>query len=457
MSRFFGKYLIFSVILLAVPLPDHSGPQAADDTLYMLNFEDAAVSPRGRVIMLSEQLKRLVRQCIPSRGEKSSVREIFAVLSDGKTSRPFTFRTDKYNNLRCYLPDSYPKLMNEPAALPRLTGAFLFGRAGKDPALEKHFRNSWFIVGLSRKLLDDMNPLPTPFSGYFPAAYALTSAGIYPSLHRLLETPLLPDDTTPRLIYEEYCQLLVTICLRNGLFREGLLARMLDELENNPNAGMPEMFCRLAFPLLKKKRPSLFPAGTVLPDQSEIVEKWFRQELDALLNGTFLPPGVEKMESRYLEAVRFSAELKPADRDQAAPPVRIEGGLRELVQDYDRLKEPEKTANGIVFNLTRLLRQSPGSMKIPLERVRSALQEYIRTPKPAAAARLLEAERQIFPALEKELLLERFLTETDRDCVAPAARYYLTFHLIDYQRNAGEQPLPQLARLLEQTEKESKE
>ena len=346
--------------------------------------------------------------------------------------------------------------MEEPAALPRLTGAFLFGRAGKDPALEKHFRSSWFVVGLSRKLLDDMNPLSTPFSGYFPAAYALTSAEIYPSLHRLLETQLLPEDTTPRLIYEEYCQLLVTICLRNGLFREGLLARMLDELEKNPKAGMPEMFGRLAIPLLKKKRPSLFASKTA-QDQSAILEKWFRQELDALLNGMFLPPGSEKMESRYLEAVRFSAELKPSDGKQSSPAVRIEGGLAELVRAYDRLKDPEKTANGIVFNLTKLLRHSPGGMKIPLERVRTALLEYIRTPKEDAAARLLEAERQIFAALEKNLLLERFLTETDRDCVAPAARYYLTFHLIDYHRNAGEQPLSQLARLLEQTEKENKE
>ena len=452
MSRFFGKYLIFSLILLAVPLP----PQAADGRLYMLDFEDAAVSPRGRVIMLSEQLKRLTRQCIPGRGDQS-VREIFAVLSDGKTSRPFTFRLDKYNNLRCYLPDSYPKLMEEPAALPRLTGAFLFGRAGKDPALEKHFRSSWFVVGLSRKLLDDMNPLSTPFSGYFPAAYALTSAEIYPSLHRLLKTPLLPEDTTPRLIYEEYCQLLVTICLRDGLFREGLLSRMLDELEKDPKADMPEMFGRLAIPLLKKKRPSLFPAKTAVPDQSAILEKWFRQELDALLNGMFLPPGTAKMESRYLEAVRFSAELKPSDGKQNSPPVRIEGGLADLVRAYDRLKDPEKTANGIVFSLTRLLRHAPGGMKIPLERVRTALQEYIRTPKEDAAGRLLEAERQIFAALEKELLLERFLTETDRDCVAPAARYYLTFHLIDYHRNAEEQPLPELARLLEQAEKENKE
>jgi len=457
MSRFFGKYLIFSVMLLAVPLPDRSGVQAADNMLYMLNFEDAAVSPRGRVIMLSEQLKRLVRQCIPSRGEKSSVREIFSVLSDGKSSLPFTFRLDKYNNLRCFLPDSYPKLMAEPAALPRLTGIFLFGRAGKDPALEKHFRNSWFVVGLSRKLLDDMNPLATPFNGYFPAAYALTSAEVYPSLHRLLATPLLPEDTAPRLIYEEYCQLLVMICIRNGLFREGLLARMLDELEKNPDADMPEMFCRLTLPRLKKKRPSLFPASPAVPDQSEIMEKWFRQELDALLNGMFLPPGSEKMESRYLEAVRFSAELKTAGQNQTAPPVQIQGGLLELTRQYDRLKEPEKTAHEIVFKLTRLLRLSPGSLKIPLERVRTALQEFIRTPQPAAAARLLEAERQVFTALEKNLVLERFLSETDRDCVAPAARYYLTFHLIDYHRSSGEEPLPQLVRLLEQTEKESKE
>ena len=72
------------------------------------------------------------------------------------------------------------------------------------------------------------------------------------------------------------------------------------------------------------------------------------------------------------------------------------------------------------------------------------------------AARLLDAERQIFAGLERNLVLERFLDEADRDCVAPAARYHLTFHLIDYHRNSGTPPR-RLAQLLEQAEKESRE
>ncbi|MBQ6597989.1 MAG: hypothetical protein IJH79_10600, partial [Lentisphaeria bacterium] len=205
--QFFGRYFAIFISAAAVFLTG-VGPAAAEDgVLYVLNYENAATSPRARVVNLTERLKRLARQSLRLPKSRRG-REIFATLSDGRKEKLFTYRTDKRGNLRIILPNSYEKLWQKPETLPMLIGWYLFGYAAKDPELEKNFRNSWFTVGLSRKVMGEMNLVRTPFAGYFPAAYTLTSASRYPTLQSLLETELLPEDTAPRLIYEEYCELL---------------------------------------------------------------------------------------------------------------------------------------------------------------------------------------------------------------------------------------------------------
>ena len=62
---------------------------------------------------------------------------------------------------------------------------------------------------------------------------------------------------------------------------------------------------------------------------------------------------------------------------------------------------------------------------------------------------LLQAEQAFFKALENHLALVRFLADTEVACVSPAARYYLTFSLIDYRKQPNQQPLRSLAGLLE--------
>ena len=316
MLRFFERYFVFfaagALFFLSVP----AGSQTADGGLYILNYEDAT-SPRAQVVDLTERLRRLVRLSIPG-GKKQKTRDIFLVFADGKKNKPFTFQLDKRNDLRIILPPSYSMLMEEPAALPRLTGWYLFGRAGKDPNLETHCRNSWFVVGFARKVLEEMNPSHTPFSGYFPAAYTLTSASRYPTLSSLLGTPLTPDDTAARLIYEEYCELLVLICARSGLFRAGLLSEILDAVEQDPGRkDMPALFRTLARPYMEARMPELFPKGLNEKQLAEAYEQWFRQELDNMLNLNFLPAPAEKIERLYLETVQFEGKLKDEQEQNA--------------------------------------------------------------------------------------------------------------------------------------------
>ena len=449
MLRFFKRYLIFFAAgVLCGALP------AADGELYVLNYEDAAVSPRGRVINISEKLKRLARQSLPVKKNRP-VREIFVHLSDGKKETPFSCRTDRRGNLRINLPDTYGKLLAEPGALPRLTGLMLFGRLGKKTELEKHFRNSWFTVGLARRAIGEMTPYRTPFIYYFPAAYTLTSCGRYPDLDALLAQPLVPEDTTLRMLYEEYCELLVLICARNGLFRAGLLVRILDELEKNPDrTDMPQLFRRFSLPVLRKRQPKLFPAGLAEAGVKNAYEEWFRKGLDDLLNWNFLPASAEKIEIGYLKTVRFEGTLKPEDENQKDKPETVRGGLAELVRYYGRMEKAGLIAGKMIDGLSRLVRQSSPDLKISVDDVRAALQVFVSEPSPAAGERLLQAERDFWNALEKHLALEKFLSDAERECTVPAARYYLTFRLIDHRNRTAFRPLPPLVKLLEETGKE---
>ena len=454
MLHFFRKYFAFFTGGLVFFLSAGTDIKAADGTLYLLNYEDVETSPRARVIQLTEKLKRLSRQTVPS-VKTGRTREIFAVLSDGRKSRPFTFRTDKLGNLRIILPDSYPKLLSEPDVLPRLTAWYLFGRAGKNPELEKYVRNSWFAVGLARKLFEEMNSSRTPFSGYFPAAYTLTSTNRYPTLQSLLETPLKPEDTVLRMIYEEYCELLVLICARNGLFKGGLLANLLDELEKSPERDdMPDLFRNLAYPILKKRSPKIFPPDLMEPRLRDAYEIWFRRELDEMLNWNFLPAPAEKIETRYLQTVHFSSPLKKTDQNNQKTET-VQGGLKTLIQYYRQLENPEKTAHSILDGLVRLIYSASPDLKVPISRIRSAVQNFTAAPSAQTGELLLSEEQNFFRSVEKNLLLTQFLSETERECVAPATRYYLTFSLIDYEKRMQVQPVPRLTRLLEQVTKEA--
>jgi|GEM_PF-2050969 len=455
MLRIFGRYFVFFAAA-AVFGPLSAGMlQAADGVFYLLNYEDVAVSPRAKVIGVSEKLKRLARQSVPSI-DKRPMREVFVQLTDGKNRKPFTYKTDRRGNLRIILPDSYDKLLLAPGSLPRLTGLMLFGRAGKAPELEKRFRNSWFVVGISRKAIGEMRPGRLPFAGYFPAAYALTSADHYPELEQLLAQPLPPEDTTLRLIYEEYCELLVQICARNGLFKAGLLTHLLDELEKQPDrTDMPELFRTYSHPVLAKKHPKIFPSGMSPEGLKNAYGEWFRGELDSMLNWNFLPASAGKIESRYLQTVRFEDTLKTTDGDRKdQEKIRIRGGLTELVRNYERLENASQISGEMLVGLSRLIKQAPPDLKIPVSEVRYALQIFVSSPSAGSGERVLQMERKFWQAVERNLVLEKFLSDAERDCTAPGARYFLTLRLIDYRSQPEHQPLRQLAELLEQTERE---
>ena len=94
-------------------------------------------------------------------------------------------------------------------------------------------------------------------------------------------------------------------------------------------------------------------------------------------------------------------------------------------------------------------KMSPPDLKIPLSNVQITLQTFSSKPSDRNGAALLQAEQDFFKALENHLALVRFLADTEVACVSPAARYYLTFSLIDYRKQPNQQPVQSLVKLLD--------
>ena len=126
-----------------------------------------------------------------------------------------------------------------------------------------------------------------------------------------------------------------------------------------------------------------------------------------------------------------------------------------MIANYQKLEAPERTAADIIGGISRLRHMSPPDLKIPLSNIRNALQTFAARPSVQNGNALLRTEQEFFKALENHLALEIFLAKTEVDCVSPAARYYLTFSLIDYGKKPEQQPLRGLAELLENTGAES--
>lgn len=423
---------------------------ASDSRLYMLDYEDVALSPRARVVDLGERMKRLARQIIPLTGENREVREVHIELADKNKQPRFGIRTDRKDNFRITLPDNFSELLAEPDGVLRLMSWIVLARVGAPPEQESRIRYSWFITGMARKVLGEMSPGRSPFSGYFPAAYGLTSYDVYPSLEALLTTPLEPSDTAPRLLYEEYCELFLLICARNGLFRSSMMADIVNDTLRDPSAPQYPLFKKHALAHLTKKEKNSFPED-VLSQPDQALSEWFRKELNRLLNLSFLPASSRKVELAYNAAVRFTGVENSDGKKE------IRGGIDDLSGSWDKLRAPEKVAAAMADRVAGVMRFVSPDLRPSLREVWDSL-TFLQTNRSSAAfSRVREANSAFYTALERHIALEKFLSDTERDCVSPAARYYLTFGLIGFSRHSFGQPLNPLMDFLDESSRNAGE
>ena len=169
----------------------------------------------------------------------------------------------------------------------------------------------------------------------------------------------------------------------------------------------------------------------------------------------FLPASAEKIETVYLQTVHFKGPLRKAKTDDSTPPVMIQGGLSELIRYYDRLAAPKAAVQTLNSALTQLIQTASPDLRMPLSQIHHALQEFAAQPSPQTEKKLLNSEQNFFRDLERHLVLEKFLSDTEQQERAPGSRFYLTFLLIDYENHLSRHLLPELTQLLEKEEKET--
>lgn len=452
MCRFLIIYFI--LLLFAAGSTPVSGavsePSSGGDRFYVLEYEDVKSSPRAKVVDIGERMKRLTRQTIPLAGQDRSVHEVYIELAVKDIQPRFSVRLDKKNNLRVTLPDKYQEFLAEPEGVTRLMSWLVLARVGAAPEQERLIRNSWYVTGMSRKVLEEMSPKKTPFAGYFPAAYALTSYDIYPSMQSLLSTPLVPVDASLRLVYEEYCELFLMICARNGLFKSPLLADIVNDSLRDPSADSYALFKKHALAHLAKKESRMF-TEEALKQPDRVLNEWFQKELNRLLNWNFLPASAQKVELAYNAATLFSG----FDRQEGKK--EFKGGICDLALSWEKLKEPEMLSGAMAERLAGVSRIAPPDLTGPLTEVRTALNALQTDRSPQAFKRVKDADTAFFRALEQHIALEKFLSDTERDCVSPAARYYLSFKLLDFSRRSFGQPMAPLADFLDKVSRNAGE
>ena len=447
-------FLWSPLLLTGTPLP------APVSKYYPVRFEDPHVSPRARTIVLVNRLRKDIMQCLPATTRNGAIpRKITFLYEKGNPVEVFSIRKNKHGNYTVALPENCEDLLNLKDALPELCAWMLAASAGMDPEKAGEIRHSWYVTGIARKLLRFVTPVKSPFTQYFPSAYVLTSHDRYPPLKSLLNQELSGEDSCARLLYEEYSELLVLICIRQGLFRKGLLPFLMEKTRMGENRkDMAVYFQDFAFRHLgtEKKGKRLFKLRTGKETHAEeVLEQFFRRETEKILNWNFLPGSALKLEKHYRKATTFEAPLKK-EKNKENNTVRIAGkkyfqkNSREVSSGGSTPETP--TLRGDLLRLTRvypeLADEASPALKMALEtgkiafmaspdllpallEVRSALLAFAGAQTSATVRRLQQADANFHRALERNVLLEKFLEETERKVLSASIRYYATLTLLE--------------------------
>ena len=470
MLQNFRKYFSGGLlILLLIPLLLTGAPLPAPvSKYYPVRFEDAKISPRARTIVLVNMLRKDIMHVLPAERKLGHPpRKVSVLYEKGNPAEVFSMRKNRHGTCIISLPENCEDLLQLNNALPTLCAWMLAASAGMDPAKAEALRNSWYVTGIARKLLRSIMPVKSPFTQYFPSAYVLTAHNKYPTLKSLLNQELTGEDSCARLLYEEYSELLVLICIRQGLFRKGLLPFLMEKTRMGENRkDMAAYFQDFAFRHFssEKKGKHLFkirPGREIRAE--EVLEQFFRQETEKLLNWNFLPASALKLETRYQKATFFEVPLKkdgPRDNnrirlaskkffrkqtpDSSDRREMVRGDLEKLTRIYPDLANPAEAALKMALNTGKIAFMASPDLLPALLEVRSALLFFAGKQNPSSARRLLKADENFHAALERNVLLEQFLEKTENKVLAPSVRYYVTLTLL--QKNPLED-LPTVRRL----------
>ena len=434
---------IFSAIFLIFFLwTSFSGAQTppAGKRIYLnLHYEDVDTSSWGRASDFGERLKRLTLQALPPRERGYAVN---IVLAEESAPQHFDAKLEKHRLLRITIPHDYAKIEPDIRSVTTLTAWLLLANLGFDPKHADKIHDSWYVTGLARKALSEMVRSTTPFSGYYPAAYTCSANGILPTLRQLTAVPLKTSDSAPRLIYEEYSELLIELCSRNRLFREGFLAEIILRTLEKPDADGFQLFAETAGTAILKRNMGILKQDARGAELEQELEKWFAQSMERLLTWDLLPASIRRVETEYRQAIRFQ---------YASEGSILTGSPEDFIKRWDKMERPGEQLTALMKKLVALGQIVPPDLVVPLSEIRSALSRF-RTDRSEKSLRAFrDAERLFFQTMERHIAIEGLLEKTERQVLPPATRYFITLPVLNQWENFGASPSTELNALLNGT------
>lgn len=384
-------------------------------------FADASIGDPGDSFYsqnLALRFRTLARQLIPRTEKRKGYTEILCSFDvrRGGGDELFVRNTTGRRRVEVSLPPVFSSWSENPVSLNTLARWSLYFRMGIPLGKQELIPDSWVEAGMARKAGSENPQARNIRFGKFPAAYAQASHGIFPGLRDIICVTPHPKDGFYRLVYEEWAQILLELCIRSDSVRKGLLERYLRMRIENPDVDPFRLFMNVFYNQLEKYGSRKY-GRFVQTDGRFDVEKWFRREAERMLVSRYLPLALPYLEESWHTAMKL--ELPNGIRS-----------IQEFAQKHRGL--PDETAalqiSESLIRLTELLYSAPSEVTLSL----SALIEEVTAIRDSGvndstAKRLEAAEKNFFQALEKQSLTENILREAERKHIPPGARCSLTF------------------------------
>ena len=367
---------------------------------------------------LAIRFRSLAHQLIPRTGENEPKELLctFSIMAKDEKKDPYVKKAFGKRYMEIFLPAVFSEWSENPAALNSLARWTLYFRMGIPLEKQELFPDSWVEAGMSRKALSENSRIRNVRFGKFPAAYAQASHGIFPGIRDIISVTPKPSDGFYRLVYEEWAQILLDICIRSGAVKKGLLEKYLRMHIYEPQDDPYLLFINVFYDHLKQYGSRKY--GRFVQSQGQFdLEKWFRREAERMLVSRFLPMSLSYLEESFHVAMKLNAP----------------NGIRSIEEfaEKHRGRPDAETALQIsesLIRLSELLYSAPSEVTLSL----SALIEEITFLRDSgadesSAARLAAAGKNFFQALEKQSLIENILKDAERRYITPGARCSLTF------------------------------
>lgn len=414
---------------------------AQNSQMVVLEYEDAWNSDSGMARILTDKLSKYAKNVIPR--NRKSKNELTVSLELTPVSGPAAFGAYVHKNkeMRIQLPASYTMLSSDRETMRLIMSWMLLARAGYGSEHALAIRDSWFVSGLVRKALEDMKKKQQPAFRYYPAAYALASHGIVPHLRYIMDGKLSSFDGAPAAMQDEYCELLIDACAKNGLFREDIIEKsivhMLEKSEKTPY----EFFIETVGPSILKRGAGIFSSALSFDELDRQVPEWYTGEASKTLVSFFMPSSVQQIEKDYRKASEWTFESVKGVKQT----IRI----MDFQEKWDSIPNPSDAVTEIMEKLGAISFSAPPELREPMSEIRMALTALRTSRKKSDGERLKNAERNFFLSVEKRIALEYFLRESENRNVPPGTRFAETVRTSSRWADGAGEPVAGISALLD--------